>query len=70
MFAEGVIDGSLPLEELADGFAVDRFLPEVEGLREGLRLAELRRLYPDADLQNELARIKKMVESLPAYAER
>ena len=68
-FAEGVLDGSLPLEELADGFAVDRFLPEVEGLREGLRLSELRRLYPDAALQNELAKIEKMVESLPAYEE-
>ena len=43
--------------------------PKWKGLREGLRLSELRRLYPDAALQNELAKIEKKVESLPAYAE-
>jgi hypothetical protein len=70
VFANAVLTGQLTLDEVAQGFTVEAFLPPVEDLREELHADEFTQAYggvSDARLANELLRIEERVQQLPAY---
>ena len=59
----------LSLEEVVDAFVVNRYLPEVSDLEEGLRGEQLRKQFgPEGQgLQEELEKIEQRVLALPIY---
>lgn len=70
LFAAGVLKKKIPLGQLADGFAVDLFMPSVDGLREELTAAELvGELGDDEDrrFQQQLREVDRRVLALPPY---
>ncbi len=63
----------LSLKALAAGFAVNDFLPDAVGLREGLSAEQFARDYGNIDdprCKAEVAGIRKRIEKLPGYNER
>jgi len=70
VFAEHLLAGSLSLEEVADFFDVDDYLPEIADLDEGLQVAAMQARYgsdPKDNLIAELERIEQRVLRLPVY---
>jgi hypothetical protein len=68
--ARKVLDGSVSLDDLALEFAALDFMPDVEGLEEGLSLADFRAKYggkSDLRYQAKLQEIDRRIEMLPAY---
>ena len=70
VFAHAVLSRRLPLERVADEFTVERFLPPVDGLPEGLTTEQMRDAFGSLDdprFQAQLRRIEQQVMRLPAY---
>lgn len=70
LFAHAVLSKRLSLDEVANGFTVEGFLPSIDGLEEGLTASELRRLFGglgDPRFDAELGRIERRVMALPVY---
>ena len=60
------------LRELAESFAIDRYMPTLEGLREGLSMAQFQESYGstgDHRFLLEVDRVRARVRRLPAYQE-
>jgi hypothetical protein len=69
-FARKVLARSIPLNDLAQGFAVEDFMPDVNGLEEGLSLADFRTKYggkKDPRYHARLQEIDRRIEMLPAH---
>jgi len=70
VFAHAVLGGRLTLDDLAQQFAVDAFLPPVDDLREQLGAKEFVDAYGgpgDGRLTAELSRIESRIMALPVY---
>ncbi|WP_148074919.1 M12 family metallo-peptidase [Bythopirellula goksoeyrii] len=70
IFAEKILAGKVEVEQLADGFTVSRYLPELDGLAEGIRGDKLRTQYAKNDgalLNAELQKIEQRILGLPIY---
>jgi hypothetical protein len=70
IFAEKLLAGEITLKEIADSFTGDNYMPEVEGLTEGLQAAGLAtRLGSNGvdGLVGELQRSEEKILALPAY---
>ena len=70
IFAEKVLASEITLEEIASLFTVDKFLPVIDDLAEGLNATKLRKkLGTDAEsnLSAELLRIEQRILDLPIY---
>jgi hypothetical protein len=71
LFAGGVLTRRFPLRTLAEEFAVADYTPEVDGLAEGLSLAELVSQFgtqEDAGFREQLRVIDQRLLALPAYS--
>lgn len=70
VFAEKLLDGTITLEQLEDDFRVERYLPEITDLEEGLQAAQLATKWQNepAGLEAELSRIERRILQLPVYA--
>ena len=71
VFAHAVMGGTLSLDDVAQRFTVDAFLPSVDDLREAMQADELFRSFGGAGDQRfaaELARIESRIMQLPAYS--
>jgi hypothetical protein len=70
VFANAVLTGRLKLEDIAQRFTVDAFLPPVEDLQEQLNAKEFSEAFGgigDARLAAELKRIEARIAALPVY---
>jgi hypothetical protein len=70
VFANAVFTGRLTLDDIAQRFTVDAFLPPVDDLREQLGSTELSEAFggvSDARLNGELNRIEARIQALPVY---
>jgi hypothetical protein len=70
LFANGVDNGKIPLSRLEEDFAVRDFLPEVDGLREGIGWDEFLKTYgypPDARLRREGESLRQRILALPGF---
>lgn len=70
-FAERVLAGNPPLESLAQHFRVANYVPPLDGLEEGLKLADLLDRYGgqgDPRYDAEIAKIDARIDALPAYS--
>jgi len=70
IFAEKVLAGQITLDQIANSFTVDKFLPAIDDLAEGLNAKKLRsKLSNDAqgNLSAELQRIEQRILDLPIY---
>lgn len=70
IFAEKILAGKIDVEQIADGFTVNRYLPEIDDLAEDLPGNKLRTEYAKdngALLNAELQRIEQRVLALPIY---
>jgi hypothetical protein len=69
-FAEGILSGKFKLNLLARGFSVDTFMPEIEGLPEGLTAVEVASQFgtkSDARFLKQLRAIDQRIGHLPPY---
>jgi hypothetical protein len=70
VFANAVLTGRMTLDDVAQRFTVDAFLPPVDDLREQLGANELSEAFGgigDARLNGELNRIEARIQALPVY---
>jgi hypothetical protein len=70
VFANAVISGRLSLDDVAQRFTIDAFLPPVEDLQEQLGAEEFAEAFGgmgDARLAGELNRIEARIQALPVY---
>jgi hypothetical protein len=70
VFANAVLTGRVTLDDLAQRFTVDAFLPPVEDLQEQLGAKEFTEAFGgigDARLTAELNRIEGRIQGLPVY---
>jgi hypothetical protein len=70
VFANAVLTGRLTLDEVAQRFTVEAFLPPVEDLQEELGAKEFTEAFGgigDARLTTELNRIEARIQALPVY---
>jgi hypothetical protein len=70
-FAEAVLSGQLSLDDVAERFAVEIFLPPVAELPEGLQAAEFAEQFGgtgDPRYASQLTSIRAQIAALPAYA--
>jgi hypothetical protein len=73
IFATKLLEGQFTLEQLARSFTVDKFMPVINDLDEGLTAAEMttRMTGPDAaNLSTELDQIEQRILSLPVYQQK
>jgi hypothetical protein len=72
VFGEKVLSGGITLEQIARSFTVDKFMPDVTDLAEGLQPAQLRSRFGasgETNLTAELERIEQRILDLPVYHE-
>lgn len=70
LFARRVLDRSLALDDVARHFTVEAFLPNLDGLDEGLSRESLREKYggkSDQRYRAQISEIDRRIEALPAY---
>lgn len=70
-FAKGVLAGSPPVAGLATSFRIDNYLPAVDGLAEGLKVADVVQTYGgqgDPRFEAQIQEIDRRIEALPAYS--
>jgi hypothetical protein len=70
VFANAVLTGRLTLDDVAQRFTVDAFLPAVDDLQEQLGVSQLSEAFGgigDARLNAELSRIEARIQRLPVY---
>lgn len=70
-FAKGVLAGSPPVAGLATSFRIDNYLPAVDGLAEGLKVADVVKTYGgqgDPRFEAQINEIDRRIEALPAYS--
>jgi hypothetical protein len=70
IFAEQLLAGEITLKEIADSFTTDKYMPEVDGLTEGLQAAEFATQFGNSatgGFAAELQQSEKRILSLPAY---
>jgi len=68
--AENVGQGRIPIDRLADSFAVEDFLPDHQNLPEGLSWDEVRRALAekkDNPFRRQMADIARQIQALPGY---
>jgi hypothetical protein len=65
-FAQRVLDKQLTLRSLAQTFATETFLPQLDGLREGLSAADFETAYGTEDDP----RVRKVIEDIDARIQR
>jgi hypothetical protein len=69
-FAEGVLNRRLSLNLLAQGFTVAAFMPQIEGLPEGLKAVDFAAQFGTADderFRKQLQEIDQRLQKLPPY---
>ncbi len=69
-FANGVFKNHFPLGALAKSFVVETFVPEIEGLPEGLTAAQFKTQYgakTGPKVLEQLTDIDRRIEALPPY---
>ena len=69
-FAEKTVEGKFPLDQLARGFSVDKFLPEVADLEEGLSSEKFRASFGGTDtaaFDAQMEQIEQRILDLPVY---
>jgi hypothetical protein len=72
VFAHAVLSRQLSLDEVAQRFTVEAFLPPLEGLREGNNVSELDKefaLQNQQQIQAELMHLEARLATLPVYQE-
>jgi uncharacterized protein YfiM (DUF2279 family) len=70
LFAREILNGRLALDQLADSFRVDQFMPKVDGLPEGLSVTQLLAQFGqqnDDRFQTQLGEIDRLVLDLAPY---
>jgi hypothetical protein len=70
LFAGGVLNRRFPLRSLSENFAVSTYVPSVDGLPEGLSLAELASQFgtqEDDRFRDKLRAIDQRLRDLPPY---
>jgi hypothetical protein len=70
IFAEKLIAGQFTLEQISRSFTVDKFMPEIGDLTEGLTAVSLKSHLAEnagSDLDGELRRIERRILELPVY---
>lgn len=70
-FAKGVLAGSPPVAGLATSFRIDNYLPAIDGLAEGLKVADVVKTYGgqgDPRFEAQIKEIDRRIEALPAYS--
>ncbi len=70
LFAEKLLAEELGLEQVANGFTVNRYLPNLDDLAEGLEADKFRSQFVNEDgvsLNTELQKIEQRVLALPIY---
>jgi hypothetical protein len=69
VFAEKLLSCEITLEDLADSYTSDKFMPNVDGLTEGLQAAQLASHLSNSEvgLAAELQRSEKRILALPIY---
>lgn len=70
IFAEKLLDSEITLEDVADSFTGDKYMPEVEELTEGLQTAELASRLGNSGMGGfaaELQQSEERILALPAY---
>jgi hypothetical protein len=72
-FAQQVLDKQLPLRSLPQTFSTETFLPQLDGLREGLSAADFKTAYgadDDPRLLKVIEGIDQRILSLPPYRQK
>ncbi|TWT97997.1 Matrixin [Botrimarina colliarenosi] len=70
-FARAVLSGSPPVAGIATSFRLDNYLPPIEGLEEGLPLADVIKRFGgkgDPRFDAQIAEIDRRIDALPAYS--
>ena len=70
-FARGVLAGNPPLAGLAGSFRTENYVPDMQGLEEGLSLDEVIAKYGgqgDPRFDAQVAEIDRRIDGLPAYS--
>ncbi|WP_146452047.1 M12 family metallo-peptidase [Bythopirellula polymerisocia] len=70
LFAEKMLAGKFGLEQIAEEFTVNRYLPEIDDLAEGMQGDTLRTRYAKDDgalINAELEKIEQRILTLPVY---
>ncbi len=72
IFAEKLLAGQFTLEQISRSFTVDKFMPEIGDLTEGLTAVSLKSHLAEnagSDLDGELRKIEQRILELPVYRE-
>jgi hypothetical protein len=69
IFSEKLLSGGITLEQIAASYAGDKFMPDVDGLTEGLQAGQLASFLsnPDTGLAHQLQRCEERILALPVY---